>query len=128
MNYSIEILDDPYVMLVQVKETVTRDDFEQHIQEVREIFATLTEPLYLILDIRNVRLGFDDVMLFLQMGFRNEETITNHPMNRGHLVITDNRFYRTVMFGLQRSSFGAVKLRAFDSLEAALEWAQEHST
>lgn len=122
MNYTIEILDEPSVLLIRILQDFSRADFESHIRDVRNVFASLETPIYQIIDVRAVNLGLDDVMAFVKLSVRSEESITTHPMNRGNIIITENRFYQMVVTGIARASFGSVRIEVFESLDAALDW------
>lgn len=122
MNYSITLLEDPSVLMIRIAEDFSKADFEAHIKDVRAVFATLENPLYQIVDVRSVNLGFDDVMAFLHMSVRSEESITPHPMNLGNLIVTKNRFYQLVIQGLSKATFGAVRIQVFEAVDEALEW------
>ncbi len=127
MNYSIEILQDPHVMHVVMHEGFQQADFEAHVQDVWRTLDSLEEPLYQIIDIRAVMLEFDAVMEFLRIAVRGDKALPNHPMNRGNLVVTDNRLYQLVIQGLRTASFGNISIYAYNSLDAALDWVRKQA-
>lgn len=127
MSYAIRLHDDPPVVWVTMGEDFCKEDFEPHVADVFELLNGLDTPLYQIIDIRAIKVGFDDVMEFLRLGARGDRALTTHPKNRGNLIITDSRFYALVAQGLRTASFGNVNVQTYTTPEAALEWLRKAS-
>ncbi|MCA9915147.1 MAG: hypothetical protein KC496_17450 [Anaerolineae bacterium] len=128
MNYSIEMLENDSIMYVQFRKGFGKDDLQSYLDEARALYAAAESPVYQILNIEDLALGFDDIMEFLSMSFRGERNATKHPMNRGTLIVTKNVLYQMMARGLTHVSFGSMKIQVFESLEAAQTWINNQAT
>ena len=125
MPFTINKLGDvPAVVLTPSDKNMLQEKHDME-QRTLDVFNTLSEPAYLIIDIRNVRLGLDDVTLSANQTARDRPDVINHPNLRELLVVTKDGLLKLAIQGMSSPIFGSMRIRVFDTPEAALDYCRE---
>lgn len=125
-TYTIEKLLDLPALLIKMNEDFnSRDTIAAYLKDVRRYYDEAAQPLYMIVDTRDLNLEFGLMLDFVQEGVRNQDAIARHPKNAGIVVVTESKVQQAVMKGLNTASFGFVKNRVFSTVEEAKDWVRE---
>ncbi|MDX2137706.1 MAG: hypothetical protein SF123_06390 [Chloroflexota bacterium] len=128
MAYTIQQIQGlPVVQVTLGSDFNGLEDITASTEELFRIFSALDTPHYQITDARELKMDFEMLMDFVRVGVRGEYSIANHPKNAGIIFVTSNRFYEVALNGLNTAAFGMLKVRVFDSLEAALAWVRANN-
>lgn len=125
MSYTVEkVPDAPIVIMVH--------ESRQSPEELQEVIAAVTatldaqpEPVFMVLDIRGLDLGVDDLVSAASTGARGPGAVMHHPKIRENLVVSGKSFIKLAMQGLTTATFGNVKVKVFKTREEAIEYCHE---
>lgn len=128
MSYRIEHMADLPVVFVSFDEDF---DFGRDIplldKEVRVLLDSLTSPVYYIIDTRNMKMTFNDIMEGVQLGTRGEKPTLLHPTIKQNIFITTSKAISMVARGLNTASFGSVDIKIYATVEEALAYVRSHA-
>ena len=121
MSYTLELLEDLPVLFVsfgadaQLGELVTTIN-----EEAFAIFEAQSKPIYYVVDTRNMKFNFNDILTGVQESTKGSRALLVHPKMKQLIVITNSKAISTVVKGLNTVTFGNINALVFDSVEEAL--------
>ena len=89
-----------------------------------DLINAQNQKVYYLLDIRDLHLGLDELLKAGNMASRKEGNLSN-PNIIETLVVVPNRLLEMAAQGLRTATFGHMRVRAFRSVEDALEYVQK---
>lgn len=123
MGYQIETIEDGKAMLV------TNDpDFDfavegaTVIQDVVARLDALSEPVFYVVDLREIQVSFDETQIFVNMLTRGDNPLLQHKNIREILYIIGNIFHKVVADGMSADAFGNLRIKTVANLEDALKY------
>ena len=120
-NQTISLLDThPALLLTILPGFQVAKDWTEEGDPVEAVVNAHPEPLYLIVDLRQAKLTFDDLLIGASRGARGNDPIWHSPKILGVYFITDNRAVELVIGGLKHAVFGSANAKAFGTVEEAL--------
>jgi hypothetical protein len=81
-------------------------------------------PVPYVLDVRQMNLSFGEMMEAMAAMTRGEMAAYTHPMLKELIVVTTNAVYKLGAAALTQEQYNKVKVRVFDSMDDALEYAR----
>ncbi len=123
--YTIDLLpDEPIIFQVMGKEYQVTKHLESSASEIGRLLDTASQPLALIVDLREVSLGLDDII-----GGANAATRMNglfrHSNLRKTVLITSSRIIELAARGMNTPIFGHMKMEVSKTLEEAMAMARQ---
>jgi hypothetical protein len=82
-------------------------------------------PVHLVMDLREMRVSFDDLMHAVNFSTRGQGNILHHQNVAGIVVVTTNPVLKLAGKGLNSEIFGHIRSAAFDTPEEALAHARQ---
>ena len=89
--------------------------------EIRRLLDASPEPLFLIDDVREMNMTFDDLVASASLGSRGQDPLWHHPKMRSVYFITGSKIIEAIAAGLNSPVFGNVHVKVFASVEEALQ-------
>lgn len=120
-NQEYTLLDTHPVLLNTVLPdfNIARDWAEGEV-EMRQLIDTYEGRLFLVLDVRQMNMTFDDLILGASMGSRGTAPIWHHPKVQGIYFISDSKLVAMIAKGLHSPVFGNTAAKACGTVEEAL--------
>ena len=120
-NETIEVLSThPVLLNVVLPSYNIATDWADGDQDMKRILDTHPEPLFLISDIREMRMSLDDMISAASMGSRGDTPAWHHPRMRGLYFVSTSKIVRMAAAGLNNPAFGNVRAKVFGTVEEAL--------
>ena len=120
--FTLTLMDNlPVMIAVLEKDFVIAEDWAPGEAEMRQVLDSREEPLFFISDFRELKLNLDDVIAGANIGSRGQDPIWQHPKIRGVYLISNLKIVELAVKGLSSPVFGYPKVKAFNTVEKALE-------
>jgi hypothetical protein len=121
-HQTITILDTHPVVLTTIQEGYNiAIDWPEGQPEVRKILDTHPSPLFIINDIRALKLSVDQLIMAANHGGRGEDPLWRHPNALGVYFITTSKAIEIAAAGMHSAAFGNIDVRVFHTVEDALQ-------
>lgn len=95
-------------------------DWPDGVREMRHILDIHPEPLFIVDDIRAVKLSLDDLIVAASLVGRGETPLHRHPNALGTYFISDSKTVEMAAAGLNSPVFDNMKAKVFHTVEEAL--------
>jgi hypothetical protein len=96
------------------------------ISKLFEVADGLTEPVFWIVDVSEVQdMTIEDILTGTELLIKGKKPLYRHPNIREVLYISTSRLIRMAAAGLISEVFGNLKIRVFENLESALQYARK---
>jgi hypothetical protein len=129
MSYTVEILPAlPVVLVTFGADFSGSEEINTYSSEMYDLFESLSEPVYIIVNVTDLNLNFDSALEFVQVSLRSDKSIARHQNIIETLVVTHSRFYQLMIKGLNTATFGNFSVKVFSSMKQALDWVQSTLT
>ena len=123
MSYQIEMIEDGKAMLVtNDPEFDFAKDGAAVIQDVMTRLDALKESVFYVVDLRELKLSFDDTQTFVNMLARGDNPLLQHKNIREIIYIIGDIFQQIVAKGMESDVFGNLQSKTFADLDDALEY------
>jgi hypothetical protein len=120
-NQIVAVLDTHPVLINTIESGYSlANDWSEGEEEMRRILDTHPVPLFIIDDIREMKISFDDLITGASLGSRGKDPIWQHPNARGMYFISDSKLVAMAAAGLNNPVFGNMLVKVFRTLEEAL--------
>ncbi len=119
----IESLDPPVLTIVVSSEYHMRLHQRELIQALIDRLSSASTPIWTLLDIREVRVEWSDLVAGLAEA-KDAAISTQNPNNLGTLVVTDNDILKLGMKALGQRQYGGSRVALFESIDDALAFAR----
>lgn len=120
-NQIITVLDThPVVMNRLEAGYILTEDWPEGVAEMQRILDTHQKPLFIIDDIRAIKLTVGDLIVAANNGSRGERPLWRHPNSRGIYFISEDRTIKMAAAGMNSPAFGNMTVKVFSTLEEAL--------
>jgi hypothetical protein len=121
-SFTMEQLpDEPIIICTFTPEWRTDRDLGVLIEQSKALFDLMDEPVYFIVDFRQVKLGLGDVLPGASAVARGSTTMLHHPNMREFVGVTTDKLITMSVLGLNSEIFGYVRTSVYTNEEAALE-------
>lgn len=129
MPYSVRKLPDMPVILFESPpgESIS-GNFEAIAAEISRLLETQPEPVFLVIDIRNVTLALDDMLRGIDLATRGHRPVLLHPRIRENVFAAAAPMSIMALKALSSATFGQVKMAQFETVEQALDYCRARST
>jgi hypothetical protein len=104
--------------------SVTRD-MSTVISQATQILDSVEQPVFYIVDVRQMRVTFEDLVASTNASARGDSSYLHHPNIRELIVVSTDRLVTLGVKGLQAPVFGIGALSVFGTLEEALAYCRE---
>lgn len=125
MPYSIEKLPDAPIVVVVHESKQVMSEMADLMDEIRPILDAQPEPVFLVMDIRNLGIALDDLGAAANTAARGPAALLHHPNVRENLLVSTTGLVKLGALGLRTATFGNVNIRLFDTPEQALDYCRE---
>lgn len=116
--------DAPIVIAHLAQDYSVAEHMSSSDAQVRAILASADAPLFYIINLLQVKLAFDDVLTAVSRGARGEKPLWHHPMVRQAICVTQSRFIKMAVNGLNSPIFGRLNAKVFETLDEAFAYCQ----
>ena len=124
MAYEIEKIDGEPIIVVTYKEPYSpNEDVIQTNRLVAKYLDDIEGPVYLINDIRQVRLSFTSMVQTMAAAFRDETTLEADRIKG--VAVGAGRMLKMMVDSAKQMQFGNVNIDMFDTPEEAIAFARE---
>ena len=122
-TYTVEKLaDEPIIVTTMTPKYSVGRNMTDSDNEIRDILDVSDEDLFVIADISQVTLTFNDVMLGSSKGARNQAALWHHPKIKKMIFISQAAIVGIAAKGLKSKFFGHLEVMVFPSTQAALDY------
>ena len=129
MAYKIERFNDlPMILSIWDADFSVSNDLITYNTELATLLDAETHPVYHIVDMREVKMTFTDVMSAIQIGVKGEQATANHPNIRQIVVVTHSRMINMAAKGLNTMSFGNIDMAVFETVEDAVGYVRQKAS
>lgn len=112
---------EPIFLTTVTEEFDVAKDAPALLEAMKNAFDAAAEPMYMIDDMRKMRVSFSDVVNGLALSTRGDLGIANHPKVRKIIIVTTNELLKFSSNALKQAQYGGISnVEVFTSLEAAL--------
>lgn len=118
--------DEPIIIRVFGTDYSFARDGQRVMNEDVALLDTQPEPVFHILDLRELELSFDDLLAGTHFAAK-ESRYFGHPRRRELMIVTTSAFFKLAAKGVSNPVFGSQKVIAFDTMEKALKYARSES-
>jgi hypothetical protein len=125
MPFTLDQLTELPVIVLTPSESGMFQESHEMTTHVVSVFNTLSEPAFLIVDMRHIRLSLDDVTKKANQAARERPDVLNHPNMRELLVVSQDNLIKLAIQGMSSPIFGNLRFKAFDTPEMALDYCRE---
>jgi hypothetical protein len=117
----ITVLDThPVVMNTLQPGYILAKDWPEGVAEMHRVLDTHPEPLFIIDDIRALKLTVSDLIVAANNGSRGERPLWRHPNSLGIYFISEDKVIKMAAAGMNSPAFGNMAVKVFRTLEEAL--------
>ncbi|MBN1310287.1 MAG: hypothetical protein JXB30_02630 [Anaerolineae bacterium] len=114
--------DEPVVVVTLLKGYDYGDDMIESNKPSFTLLDSQDKPVFWILDMRQARIGFGEVVASANMMTRGEEPLWKHPMIRETVIVSDAQMVKLAAKGLSSDVFGNLSIKVFGTVEEALDY------
>jgi hypothetical protein len=115
------IPDTSVIVGVFGKEYNIRRDTPAFAYSMNEMLAEATDPVYFLVDMRELQITFSDMVSGLAMVALGDLAVMRHPLLSRVGVVTQIDLVRLGAKALTQSQYGKLRVVTFDTLEQALQ-------
>lgn len=120
-NYTIELLQDPAILIFTVDETFHMvEDHPKSTEKVLQILDQQTDPVVYIGDLRRLNYDFEEAVQGANRVSRGKTSTYHHPMIKKVCVVTNDDVLIATFQGLDNPLFGSVKVHLYSTREEAI--------
>ncbi len=129
MTYKIERFNDlPMILSNWDADFSVGNDLVTYNTELATMLDAETHPVYHIVDMREVKMTFTDVMSAIQIGIKGEQATANHRNIKQIVVVTHSRMINMAAKGLNTVSFGNIDMAVFETVEDAIGYVRQKAS
>ncbi len=126
MASHIEIVPDAPIIIETRVPSSDLSDAEEGIQQMAKLLDEQPAPVYLIIDVKGLRITMDDLLTTASQVSRGPGAFLHHPKIIEVLVIVSgDNFLKYGAVGMRSDTFGNVRIRTFDTVDQALEYCHQ---
>ncbi len=124
--YVIEMHPDLPIMMTKFEEDfVFMHDGLPYSADVKAFLDMQTSPIFYVFDLSAWHLmSFEEMMLAAAQAAKGKQSNFHHPMNRHTLIVTNNNLVSNSAEGMKSPAYGEVKIKVFNSVDDALNFAK----
>ncbi len=123
--YTVDLVpDEPIILEVIGEDYQTTNHMMSSIGEIIQLLDAARDPLILIMDLRQVSMGLDDIIAGANAATRMSGMF-KHPKLRKSIIVSSSRMLELAARGLNSPIFGHVKVEVSKTLEEALARARQ---
>lgn len=119
--------DEPIVLVTVFNGYDFGNDMLESNKPSFELLDSQDSPVYWVLDMRQVKLGFEQLISSSSAMTRGEKPLWHHPMIRQTVIVTDAGMIKLAVKGLSSPTFGNLAVRVFGTVEEALDYARSNN-
>ncbi len=125
MSYTYQKLPGEAILILSfsVDHHIKLDD-ALSIEEGVKLLDAEAKPVFFIVDLSNLAIGFEDVVAGASVTTKQFKFL-GHPKVREALIVTQSRLISLAAKGLDSVAFGHVKVKSFETRDAAMAYARK---
>lgn len=128
MPFSIDKVPDAPIVILVHESNHAMSEMGDVIDALAAALDAQPVPIFLVIDIRGLTMGLDDMTSAATTATRGPGALLHHPNVRENLLISKAGLIKLGAQGLRSATFGQVNVRVFDTTEQALEYCYERIT
>jgi len=125
MPYSIDKLPDEPILLVIHEGRQSLQEIDQVQSDLAAVLDAQTEPVFLVLDIRELSIGLDDMPGAAAMATQGPGGLLHHANVRESLLVSSSALVKLGAQGMRTATFGNVNVRVFETTEQAIDYCRK---
>ena len=120
-TYGIEKLtNEPIILATMSPKYSVGRDMTNSDNEIRIMLDAGQEDMFVIADIRQVSLSFNNVMIGSSKGARTQAALWHHPKIKKMIFISNSNIVKLAARGLNSPFYGNLNVKVFETPEQAL--------
>lgn len=121
-----KLADEPIIVQTMSPDYQLMIEFPPKVPQLFAFLDGLTEPVFWVVDISAVeKLSIEDLLTGTGIVAKGENALYRHRNIREVLYVSTLEMIKLAAAGLGHDAFGKLKVRVFENLEAALQYARE---
>ena len=122
MSSTIEMMENGTALVVSLGSDFNfAREGEAQFAQIAAILNQQTEPVFYIVDVRELDITFDETLALINRVARGEDSLLRHPNIKEIIYVISNSFQRAVAEGLDSEWFGNLKVKLVYSLDEGLD-------
>jgi hypothetical protein len=127
MAYTVKHIQEDNVILTQLHADFDyATEGERSIIEATDALDNVTTPVYYISDISAVQFSMQDTIEGSNAAARGDNTLFHHPNIKQVLLVIGDALQQLATQGLTSNAFGNTNIKAFATLDEALDYARNN--
>lgn len=122
MPFTIEKVPDAPILILVHESSQLMAEIQDAMEALKTALDAQPEPVFLVLDIRGLAIGLDDLPSAASTAARGPGALLHHPNVRENLLVSSAGLIKLGAQGLRTATFGNVKIRVFNTQEQAIEY------
>lgn len=123
MSFISEILPDaPIIIHSREPGPEMAGEIPESMKNLAELLSSRPQPVYLVMNLRGIRTGLDDLMKTSGDAARGPGAVLYHPNVIEALFVLSKPFVAVGAAGPTNEAHGGAKVRMFDTLDQALAY------
>lgn len=126
-DFKVESFSDEPIVLVSIYSSVKlngMDIYPDSTHSTLELFDSLKEPIYYILDLSDAKLDIAQAIIGANKGAGSSRGTLRHPMVKEIVVVSKSNLIKVAAKGLRSKVFGGLTVSVFETLDEALGYAR----
>ena len=119
--------DEPIVKVTLLAGFDFGDDMVEGNKPSFELLDSLDNPVFWILDMRQAKLGLEQLISSASMMTRGERPLWKHPMIRQTVIVSNASMIQLAAKGLNSDIFGNIAVKVFGTTEEAVDYARSNT-
>jgi hypothetical protein len=125
MPYTIDNLPDEPIMILVHEGSQSLQEIDQARDDMVLALDAQPEPVFLVLDIRRLAIGLDDMPGAAAKATSGSSAPLHHSNIRESLIVSSSGLVKLGALGLRTATFGSVNVRVFETTEQAIDYCRE---
>jgi hypothetical protein len=128
MPYTVEKLPDvPIILFTVLSEIDLNAELSTSISDIAHLLNAQVEKVFLIVDVRTISLSLGDVIRSANATARGQNALMHHSNLRENVFVATDSLLQMGIKGLASATFGQVRLKQFETLDAAMDYCRKQA-
>jgi hypothetical protein len=122
MSYNCQVLPGEPILLTTFNgDFNVKEDAPKLSAQMIQIFEQASEPMYMLDDLREIKMTFSDLVAAMALATRGEKPPLQHANMRKLVIVTNNELIRFGGNALKQTQYGISNIDMYRTEEEALE-------
>ncbi len=126
LHCTVEFLEDDRVVLLTMLPGFTVKEGGDVLQAVYDEFERIDQMAYYLADIRQINLGFGDLVIGMADSALGKRPVLAHPNTVETIVISESEIVKMGINALGQAQYGSAKARVARDLDEALAYVRSN--